>query len=94
MKVDNALILKLENLAKLRLSREEADQLKLELDKIIDMFSQIQEVNTEGIEPLIYLSNAVNNLREDNVKQNLEIEDVSQNAPHLINNLFVVPKVI
>ena len=51
MVVDDALILKLQNLAKLDLSKEEAESMKLELEKVISMFDTIAAVDTEGLEP-------------------------------------------
>ncbi|MFM2394831.1 MAG: hypothetical protein RLZZ546_2813 [Bacteroidota bacterium] len=94
MKVDKELILKLENLAKLKLSDDERDELKSELEKIIDMFSQIAEVNTEGIEPLIHMSDAVNVLRNDEVGKHLSVNDLKQIAPLVLQDMVAVPKVI
>lgn len=94
MKVDKELILKLENLAKLKLSDDERDELKNELEKIIDMFSQIAEVNTEGIEPLIHMSDAVNVLRNDEVGKHLSVNDLKQIAPLVLQDMVAVPKVI
>ena len=94
MNVDDNLILKLENLAKLKLSDEEKGGLKGDLEKIIDMFSLISEVDTNNIEPLRHINEQVNVLREDVVKPTLNLEEVRQNAPKIINNQFAVPKVI
>lgn len=94
MKVDDALILKLENLAKLRLEEDEKASLKNDLEKIIDMFSLISEVDTEDVEPLRHINDDVNILREDKVQKTLTLEDVKENAPKIINNQFAVPKVI
>lgn len=94
MKVDDALILKLENLAKLRLEEDEKASLKNDLEKIIDMFSLISEVDTEDVEPLRHINDDLNILREDKVQKTLTLEDVKENAPKIINNQFAVPKVI
>lgn len=94
MKVDQELILKLENLAKLKLSDDERHLLKGELEKIIDMFSQIAEVNTDGIEPLIHMSEAVNVLRNDEVGSHMTVDQLKEIAPLVIKNMVAVPKVI
>lgn len=94
MHVNESLISKLEELALLRLSAEEKNNLSLELEKIIEMFSLIAEVNTEGVEPLRHMNEVFNVLREDLPEQVLTIEDVKNNAPKLIHNQFAVPKVI
>ncbi|HOY12850.1 MAG TPA: Asp-tRNA(Asn)/Glu-tRNA(Gln) amidotransferase subunit GatC [Saprospiraceae bacterium] len=94
MKVDDQLISKLENLARLRLTEEERESLAGELDKIIDMFSLIAEVNTDNVAPLRHMNEVYNVLRNDEPIQNLHMDDVKDNAPKIINNLFAVPKVI
>jgi aspartyl-tRNA(Asn)/glutamyl-tRNA(Gln) amidotransferase subunit C len=94
MKVDDALILKLENLAKLKLEEDEKATLKNDLEKIIEMFSLISEVNTDDVEPLRHINEDVNVLREDKVQTTLTLEKVKDNAPLIIHNQFAVPKVI
>lgn len=94
MVVNDALILKLQDLAKLELSRAEKETMKVELEKIIEMFDTISNVDTGGIEPLIYLSDTVNNLRDDNPGESLPVEVFADMAPAFINNFVAVPKVI
>jgi aspartyl-tRNA(Asn)/glutamyl-tRNA(Gln) amidotransferase subunit C len=94
MTVDNTLILKLENLAKLNLSEQEKGKLIGELEKIIGMFSQIEEVDTSDVAPLIHMTDTYNVLREDTVGQHLNVEDFADNAPMMQDNMFAVPKVI
>ncbi len=94
MKVDNALILKLENLAKLKLSEQEKGKLLFELEKIIDMFSKIEEVDTSNVKPLIHMTDTYNQLRNDEVGLHLDIEEYSSNAPLMKEKMFAVPKVI
>lgn len=94
MEITNDLILKLENLAKLKLSDVERDKLKVELGKIIDMFGEISEVNTDDVLPLVHMTETYNNLRQDKIGNQLALDDVKDNAPKIINNMFAVPKVI
>ena len=94
MEITNDLILKLENLAKLKLSAVERDKLKVELGKIIDMFGEISEVNTDDVLPLVHMTETYNNLRQDKIGNQLTLDDVKDNAPKIINNMFAVPKVI
>jgi aspartyl-tRNA(Asn)/glutamyl-tRNA(Gln) amidotransferase subunit C len=94
MKVDDALISKLEILAKLKLEDQERQELKGELSKILDMFSKISEVNTDGVEPLRHLNDHINVMRNDEFKTTLTMDEVSHNAPKILNNQFAVPKVI
>ena len=94
MLIDDQLILKLENLAKLNLSVEEKFRLKEELGKIIGMFSLIAEVNTEGVEPLVHMTDSYNQWRLDEAEISLTMEAAQVNAPKIIDNMFAVPRVI
>lgn len=94
MEVTDQLISKLETLAKLKLSQNEKQALTGDLEKIIDMFSLIAEVDTEGVKPLRHMNENINVTRNDVPLQTLKLEDVVANAPKIINNQFAVPKVI
>lgn len=94
MKVNDELILKLENLAKLKLNDEEKEGLKGELEKIIEMFSLISEVNTDNVEPLRHINDNYNTFRNDAPAPSITLESVVENAPKIIKNQFAVPKVI
>jgi aspartyl-tRNA(Asn)/glutamyl-tRNA(Gln) amidotransferase subunit C len=94
MKVNDELILKLENLAKLKLNDDEKAGLKEDLEKIIDMFSLISEVNTNDVEPLRHINENFNTLRNDEIGSSIQMENVKDNAPKIIKNQFAVPKVI
>ena len=94
MYIDDALVLKLENLAKLRLSEEERMTIRQELTSIIGIFAKISEVNTEGVKPLIHMSSSFNALREDSGAVSIDFEAIRVNAPALLERYFTVPKVI
>lgn len=94
MHVDDQLISKLEKLAKLKLTDLEKETLKVDLDKILDMFSTIASVNTDNVEPLRHINAHFNVMRDDTVGKMLALEDVVGNAPKMDHNMFAVPKVI
>lgn len=94
MYIDDALVLKLENLAKLRLSEEERMTIRQELTSIIGMFAKISEVNTKGVKPLIHMSSGFNALREDSGAVSIDFEAIRVIAPALLERYFAVPKVI
>jgi aspartyl-tRNA(Asn)/glutamyl-tRNA(Gln) amidotransferase subunit C len=58
------------------------------------MCEKLNEVDTEGVEPLIYMSDNENVLREDEVVQSISHEDALKNAPKKDSDFFRVPKVI
>ena len=94
MQIDKNLILKLETLARLELSDTERDKLQGSLNDILKMVEKLDELDTEGVEPLVYINEDVNVLREDIVKNELSREDALLNAPAQNGVFFKVPKVI
>ncbi len=94
MQIDKPLIQKLERLARLELSPNERDQIQGDLTKILQMVEKLQELDTEGVEPLIYISEAENVLRKDEVRGELNRDIALQNAPDTDGIYFKVPKVI
>ena len=93
MEINSALILRLEKLANLQLTEQERQKLGDDLGKIVDMVNQLQEVNTDGVEPLIYLSDRGAVLRKDEVNHQLDINTALANAPQQDGTYFQVPKV-
>jgi aspartyl-tRNA(Asn)/glutamyl-tRNA(Gln) amidotransferase subunit C len=65
-----------------------------DLEDILVMCEKLKEVDTEGVEPLIYLTNSETVLREDVVVQTISHEDALRNAPKSDSDFFRVPKVI
>ena len=94
MEVNEQLILKLENLARLELSAAERQQLVGDLGNILNMVEQLNTLDTEGVAPLVYVSDEVNVWREDTVKNELPRENALVNAPDANAAFFKVPKVI
>jgi aspartyl-tRNA(Asn)/glutamyl-tRNA(Gln) amidotransferase subunit C len=94
MKVDDALIENLAHLARLEFSEEEKAGLRKDLQSMIAFVEKLNEVNTDGIKPLLHMSSAVNVFREDKIKGSATREEALQNAPLTDGVFFKVPKVI
>ena len=94
MTIDQNLILKLENLAKLELSDEERTKLTGDLNNILVMVEKLQELDTTGIEPLVYINEEVNKSRLDEIKNQVSQQDALKNAPDQNGTYFKVPKVL
>lgn len=94
MKIDKPLISKLEKLARLELAEEEKDILQRDLNNILSMVEQLNEIDTEGVEPLVHISEETNVLRADEVKHQLNRAEALKNAPKSDKEYFLVPKVI
>ena len=92
MDISNELIDKLADLAKLEFNGEDKERIKKDLVQITAFFEELNKVDTEGVEPLIFMSDAVNVLREDVVKVELTHEEALKNAPAKDSDYFRVPK--
>lgn len=94
MQIDTALISRLEKLARLQLDTNERKKLAGELQRILDMVDKLKELDTEGVEPLVYLNDEADRLREDEVSNQVSQEEALRNAPEHDGQFFRVPKVI
>jgi aspartyl-tRNA(Asn)/glutamyl-tRNA(Gln) amidotransferase subunit C len=94
MQVDKAHILKLAHLAKLELSDDETNRLQHDLTRILTWVEKLNEINTDGIEPLVSPVEAVQAWREDMPGQHLQREKALGNAPLADDQFILVPKII
>jgi aspartyl-tRNA(Asn)/glutamyl-tRNA(Gln) amidotransferase subunit C len=94
MEVTDKLIQDLALLSRLHFSDAEKESIKKELKQMIEFVDKLGEVDVEGIEPLMHLSDATNRLREDVVKGSVSREEALKNAPESDGIYFRVPKVI
>lgn len=94
MEVNDALVDKLANLARLQFNATEKEGIKNDLQRMIQFVEKLNEVDTTGVEPLLHMSEQVNVLREDEVKGSISRAEGLQNAPVHDDEFFKVPKVI
>ena len=94
MEVTSEMIDRIARLARLEFPEEEKQALRTDLERMIEFVEKLKEVDTTGVEPLLHITEAVNVLREDEVKQTISKEEALLNAPVTDGNFFKVPKVI
>jgi aspartyl-tRNA(Asn)/glutamyl-tRNA(Gln) amidotransferase subunit C len=94
MEVNDALVDKLANLARLQFDDTEKAGIKNDLQRMIQFVEKLNELDTSGIVPLLHMSDNINVLREDVVKGSISSEEGLKNAPVHDENFFKVPKVI
>ncbi|MEI6847246.1 MAG: Asp-tRNA(Asn)/Glu-tRNA(Gln) amidotransferase subunit GatC [Chlorobiaceae bacterium] len=82
------------DLAKLKFTDDETLIMTKELNTILHYIEKLNEVDTEGVEPLSTIHDQINVLREDVLIPSLSTEAVLQNAPDRQDRFFKVPKVI
>ena len=94
MTIDKETVEKVAHLARLELAEDEKEKMIADMSKILGFMAKLNEINTSGIEPLVYMTDEINVLREDAVKQEITHEEALQNAPKHDENYFLVAKVI
>ncbi len=94
MIIDKETVEKVANLARLELAEDEKEAMIKDMNKILDFMAKLNELDTTGIDPLVYMTNEVNVLREDVVKQQITTAEALRNAPKHTDDYFLVAKVI
>jgi len=94
MEINQEMIEHLAHLSRLNFSETESNEMKADLNKMLGFVEKMNELSTEGIEPLIYMSDEVNVLRDDETKVEITHEEALKNAPKSDSDFFRVPKVI
>ena len=94
MQVDEATVRRIARLARIKVTDAEAKALEKELSGILDWVKQLDEVDTEGVEPMTAVVSTTLKMREDRVTDGGIADDVVANAPAREDHFFVVPKVV
>ena len=94
MKIDRPLLDKIAHLARLEFDEKDAEKVMQDMTTIVEWVEKLNEVDTEGVEPLTSMSHELNAFREDKVEATLSHQEVLKNAPQHDENFFRVPKVL
>lgn len=94
MKINDNLLDHISHLARLSFEGEEREAVKNDLDNITNFMDQLKELNTENVEPLIFMTEEINNPREDIPAVTVSHEDALKNAPKKDTDYFRIPKVL
>lgn len=94
MQINEATVRKIAHLSRIKVTDEEAKALEGELSAIITWVGELDEVDTEGVEPMTSAVETEMKKRKDEVTDGGYAERVTKNAPLKEDNFFVVPKVV
>tara|TARA_B100000780_G_scaffold63375_1_gene41269 strand:+ start:752 stop:1042 length:291 start_codon:yes stop_codon:yes gene_type:complete len=94
MKVDDKLVERLAHLSRLEFADEAKTKMKSDFEKILHFVEKLEEVDTDGVEPLVYMSSETNVLRVDKVKGEVSQKEALKNAGGKDTDYIRVPKVI
>lgn len=81
-------------LARLKLSDEEARLFQEQLGQVMKHVERLSEVDVSGVEAAAHAAPMFNVFREDEARDCLTAEEALRNAPRQANGLFLVPKVM
>ncbi|UKN00295.1 Asp-tRNA(Asn)/Glu-tRNA(Gln) amidotransferase subunit GatC [Paracrocinitomix mangrovi] len=94
MEIKDELVDHIAHLARLEFEGEKKEAIKADLIKMIDFVDQLNQVDTEGVEPLIFMTDSINVLREDVAKVTITQEEALKNAPNKDSDYFKIAKVL
>ncbi len=94
MAIDEETVRKIAGLARLKVPEEAVAPMADELTKLLNWVEQLQELDTENVEPMTTALPMKLKMREDVVTDGGYAEDIVRNAPNHEDTFFTVPKVI
>jgi aspartyl-tRNA(Asn)/glutamyl-tRNA(Gln) amidotransferase subunit C len=93
-KIDIKTVDEIAHLARLEFAEESKKEIQNDLNRMLSFVEKLNELDTDGVEPLIYMTNDRNVLREDAPEVTISQKDALKNAPRKDSDYFKVPKVI
>ena len=94
MEISDKTVKDVAHLARLEFDDHQLEKIKNDLSRMIGFVNKLNELDTDGIEPLIYVSEESNILREDVVAHQVSQKEALKNAPKKDSDYFKAPKVI
>lgn len=94
MELNYQLIDELATLARLHIPASEKEILRNDMEKMILFFEQLQSVNTDGIAPLLHMTEEIDKLRADHTVSLIDRARALEAASQKSDTFFLVPKVI
>ena len=94
MNIDHKTVDEIAHLARLEFENEAKDEMVRDMNRMLSFVEKLNELNTDNVEPLIYMTDERNVLREDEVIQSITQQEALKNAPKKDSDYFKVSKVI
>ena len=95
MKIDDALLTKLEKLSYLEIAKDKREEVIQQLSEIVSFVDNLSELDTTNLDPTFGMTDKGTQLREDAIHSSKEVSSsIISNAPLSEDNFFIVPKII
>lgn len=93
-KINSKTVDEVAHLARLEFSDEAKVEIENDMNRMLSFVDKLNELNTDNIEPLIYMNTETNVMRADEPIKSLTQKEALKNAPKKDSDYFKVPKVI
>lgn len=94
MNIDTKIVDEIAHLARLEFDAEAKTEIVGDMNRMLSFVDKLNELNTDNIEPLIYMTDEVNVLRDDEPVVSITQEEALKNAPKRDSDYYKAPKVI
>jgi aspartyl-tRNA(Asn)/glutamyl-tRNA(Gln) amidotransferase subunit C len=95
LKIDDALLTRLEKLSFLKISDDKRSEVITQLSEIVSFVDNLSELNTEGVSGTFAMNDRATTLREDIPACDTSVNDaILKHAPKSDDHFFIVPKII
>ena len=94
MSIDKDKIKHISKLARISVEEKKIDGLAKDLSSIFKFIEQLNELNTDNVEPLSSILNEPLRSRKDVINDGKIRDKILENSPNKNEEFFVVPKVI
>lgn len=94
MKITEEIVNHIAHLSRLKFEGDKKAAIKQDLENITSFMDILSELPTDNVEPLIFMNDEVNVLREDIPKVTVSHEEALKNAPKKDSDYFRIPKVL
>lgn len=94
MSLDRDTVRKIAFLSRIEVADDTLEPLAGQLSGILDWFEQLKEVDTDGVQPMSSVTDAVLRWRDDVITDGGIPEKILANAPEAMDGFFTVPKVV
>ncbi len=94
MQITKNLVEYVAELSRIKLDEASTEKMQKELGAIVDYMEILNQLDTEGVEPLSHVFSITNVMREDEVAESYDRAEILQNAPEHTDETFIVPKTV
>lgn len=95
MKIDDLTLDRIAELAKLDYSEPTARKAIIaDMERVLGFVEKLNEVDTTGVEPLMFMTDEADVMRDDSVEFTITKEEALKNSPVKDSDYFKVPRVL